>query len=144
MRRELLRPQRPQRLQHPLPDLLFAKSELTWGKSHVLLYGRGEERRFGELEDEADPASQLALFERRGIHAVEEHLATRRNEEQIHVLYERALARARAADDREHLSRLHDERHAPQRLDLEGGAPCVDMPDVPELQIHRVLVPLCV
>src|SRR5215204_4776263 len=144
MRRELLRPKRPQRLQHPLPDLLFAKSELTWGEGYILLDGRGEERRLGELEDEADPAPQLALFERRRIHAVDEHLATRRNEEQIHVLYERALARARATDDREHLSRLHDERHASQRLDLEGGAPCVDMPDVPELQLHRDLVPLCV
>src|SRR5918992_2180385 len=144
MRRELLSPQRPQRLEHPLPDLLFFKAELTWGKGHVLLDGRGEERRFGELEDEADPASQLALLERRRIHAVDEHLATRRNKEEIHVLYERALARASTADDREHLSWLHDERHASQRLDLEGGAPCVDMPDVPELQLHRGLVPLCV
>src|SRR5918992_2386111 len=143
MRRELLSPQRPQRLEHPLPDLLFSKAELTWGKGHVLLDGRGEERRFGELEDEADPASQLALLERRRIHAVDEYLATRRNKEEIHVLYERALARASTADDREHLSRLHDERDAPQRLDLEGGAPCVDMPDVPELQLHRDLVPLC-
>src|SRR5215208_4265641 len=144
MRRELLRSKRPQRLQHPLPDLLFAKSELTWGEGHILLDGRGEERRLGELEDEADPASELAPFERRRVHAVDEHLATRRNEEQIHVLYERALARARTADDREHLTRLHDERHASQRLDLERGTPCVDMPDVPELQLHRVLVPLCV
>src|SRR5215207_887019 len=144
MRRELLSPQRPQRLEHPLPDLLFAKSELTWGEGHILLDGRGEERRLGELEDEADPAPQLALFERRRIHAVDEHLATRRDEEQIHVLYERALARARATDDRKHLSRLHDERHAPQRLDLERGAWRIDMPDVPELQLHPALVPLCV
>src|ERR671920_2179536 len=114
-----------------------------WGEGHILFDGRGEERRLGELEDEADPAPELAPFERRRVHAIDEHLATRRNEEQIHVLYERALARTRATDDREHLVWLHDERHASQRLHLEGGAPCVDMPDVPELQPHRVLVPLC-
>jgi hypothetical protein len=126
-----------QRLAYPLPYLVFIHSEAARGEGHVLLDGRGEERGLGELEDEAHPAAQLAPPERPRIHAVHEDAAARRLEEQVQVLDERALPRARPADYAEHLVRLDRERDAPQRLDLEWGPRRVDVPHVLELDPHR-------
>src|SRR5215211_986191 len=125
------------RLADPFLHLVFAQPLLARREGHVLLDGRGEERRLGELEDETHPPPQLVLRERPRVHAVDEHLPARRREKKIQVLDERTLPRARPADYPEHLLGLHRERDPPERLDLEGGPRRIDVPHVLELDPHR-------
>src|SRR5215211_361340 len=129
--------EQPQRLADPFLHLVFAQPLLAGREGHVLLDGRGEERRLGELEDETHPPPQLVLRERPRVHAVDEHLPARRREKKIEVLDERTLPRARPADYPEHLLGLHRERDPPERLDLEGGPRRIDVPHVLELDPHR-------
>src|SRR5215211_3074027 len=126
-----------QRLADPLAYLDFAQPPPARGEGHVLLDGRGEERRLGELEDEAHPPPQLVLRERARVHAVDEHPPARGHEKKIQVLDERALPRARPADYTEHLLGLDRERDPAERLDLEWGSRRVDVPHVLELDPHR-------
>src|SRR5215216_4170553 len=134
--------EQPQRLTDPFLHLVFAQLLLARREGYVLLDGRGEERRLGELEDETHPPPQLVLRERPRVHAINEHPPARRREKKIQVLDERALPRARPADYPEHLLGLHRERDSPERLDLEGGSRRVDVPHVLELDPHRTSLPI--
>jgi hypothetical protein len=62
--------EQPERFAHPLEHIVFLKPDLARREGDVLLDGRGEERRFGKLEDEPHPSAQHVLFERPRIHAV--------------------------------------------------------------------------
>src|SRR3712207_7730734 len=65
----------------PLLDLVLLQPEPARREGHVFFHGRGEERGFGELEDEPHPSPQLVFLERPGVHAAHEHLPARRRED---------------------------------------------------------------
>ena len=95
-----------QRLADALSHLLLGEPEPPRGEGHVLLDGRREEGLLGRLEDEPDATPELGPAHGERILPVHEGPAGGRDEQQVEVLDQGALARAGAPDHAAHLPRL--------------------------------------
>ena len=91
-------PEQVQRLVDAFTHLLLAEPEPPRGEGHVLLDGRREECLLGRLEDEPDATPEPGPAHGERVLPVHEDPAGRRDEQQVQMLDQGALARAGAPD----------------------------------------------